>query len=117
MRFNIGKLLFFDIESVSQYKDLYDMSKRELDTWMKYYSSMRKRVTDETRMEGLDEGTKECYREVYRQTAAFFPEFGKVACVSMAFVNKGKVKYDSFSGDNEVSILKEVRKIFDKVGN
>jgi hypothetical protein len=101
MKFNIDKLLFFDIESVSQYKDLYDMSERELDTWMKYYNSMRKRVTDETRMEGLEEGTKECYQEVYKQTAAFFPEFGKVACVSMAFVNKGKVKYDSYSGEDE----------------
>ncbi len=115
MKFNIDKLLFFDIESVSQYEDLYDMSKRELDTWMKYYGSMRKRVTDETRMEGLEEGTEKCYQEVYRQTAAFFPEFGKVACVSMAFVNKGKVKYDSYSGENEVSILKEVRKVFDKI--
>lgn len=115
MRFNIGKLLFFDIESVSQYKDLYDMSERELDTWMKYYSSMRKRVTDESRMEGLVEGTKECYKEVYRQTAAFFPEFGKVACVSMAFVNNGKVKYDSYYGEDEIKTLKEVRKVFDKI--
>ena len=73
MRFNIGKLLFFDIESVSQYKDLYDMSERELDTWMKYYDSMRKKVTDESRLSLYKEGTKAYYNEVYRQTAAFFP--------------------------------------------
>jgi DNA polymerase elongation subunit (family B) len=120
MKFNIGKLLFFDIESVSQHKDLYDMSERELETWMKYYPSMRKRVTDEKRMVGLEDETngivsKKCYQEVYRQTAAFFPEFGKVACVSMAFVTKGKAKYDSFSGEDELEILKEVRKIFNKV--
>lgn len=115
MRFNIGKLLFFDIESVSQYKDLYDMSERELDTWMKYYDSMRKKVTDESRLLLYKEGAKAYYNEVYRQTAAFFPEFGKVACVSMAFVNGGKVKYDSYYGEDEVKILKEVRKVFDKI--
>jgi DNA polymerase elongation subunit (family B) len=115
MRFNIGKLLFFDIESVSQYEDLYDMSEREMETWMKYYNSMRKKVTDESRMVDLVEGSKECYREVYRQTAAFFPEFGKVACVSMAFVTDGKTKYESYYGDDEVKILKDVRKVFDKI--
>jgi DNA polymerase elongation subunit (family B) len=112
---NIDKLLFFDIESVSQYKDLYDMSERELEVWMKYYDSMRKKVTDESRMVDLGEHTKEHYREVYRQTAAFFPEFGKVACVSMGFVTKDKVKYDSFYGEDEAEILKEVRKVFNKV--
>jgi hypothetical protein len=103
MKFNIDKLLFFDIESVSQYEDLYDMDERQLELWMRYYDSFRKKVTDESRMPQLPSGltdkddttdivekfTKETYREVYRQTAAFFPEFGKVACVSMAFVNKG----------------------------
>ena len=129
MKFNIDKLLFFDIESVSQYEDLYDMGERQLELWMRYYDSFRKKVTDESRMPQLPSGltdkddttdivqkfTKETYREVYRQTAAFFPEFGKVACVSMAFVNKGKVKYDSFYGEDEVEILTEVRKVFNKI--
>jgi hypothetical protein len=116
MQFNIEKLLFFDIESVSQYKDLYDLSKRELDMWMKYYNSFRKKVTDESKLEGMTEGSKDYYREVYRQTAAMFPEFGKVCCVSMAFVTKdGKVKYDSYYGEDELDILKKVRTIFDKV--
>ena len=122
MRFNIGKLLFFDIESVSQYEDLYDMSERELDTWMKYYNSMRKKVTDESKIPGkakkgetTEQWLKKVYQEVYRQTAAFFPEFGKVACVSMAFVSGGKVKYDSYYGVDEVKLLKGVRKVFDKI--
>ena len=67
MRFNIGKLLFFDIESVSQYKDLYDMSEREMDTWMKYYDSMRKKVTDESQLSRYKEGAKAYYNEVYRR--------------------------------------------------
>jgi hypothetical protein len=127
MQFNIDKLLFFDIESVSQYKDLYDMPEKQREMWFKYYDSFRKKVTDESRIPKLPEGltnrdgfdfdkfNKETFKEVYRQTAAFFPEFGKVACVSMAFVTKGTVKYDSFYGEDEVKILKDVRKVFDKI--
>jgi hypothetical protein len=116
MRFNIEKLLFFDIESVSQYEDLYDMPERELEMWMKYYPSFRKKVTDESQIDSEVMSAKDIYREVYRQTAAFFPEFGKVACVSMAFVTgSGNVKYDSYYGEDEVEILKNVRNIFDKV--
>lgn len=115
MQFNIDKLLFFDIESVSQYEHLYHMPEKHLEMWMKYYDSFRKKVTDESRLLLHKEGSKSYYNEVYRQTAAFFPEFGKVACVSMAFVTKGSVKYDSFYGEDEVKILKEVRKVFDKI--
>ena len=115
MKFNIDRLLFFDIESVSQYKDLYEMTERQLNMWLSYYDNFRNRVTDESKIDSEVMGEKEVKQEVYRQTAAFFPEFGKVACVSMAFVNKGKVKYESFYGNDEVDILKNVREVFDKV--
>lgn len=122
MQFNVDKLLFFDIETVSQYKDLYDMPERELKMWESYYDSFRKKVTDESRIPNPEEIVlgedyqKEVNREVYRQTAAFFPEFGKVACVSMAFVTKsGEVRFESFYGEDELHILTETRKVFDKI--
>lgn len=116
MDFKIEKLLFFDIETVSQHKDLYDMSDGELKMWESYYDSFRKKVTDESRIDRDLMTEKEIHQEVYRQTAAFFPEFGKVACVSMGFVTKGgKVKYESFYGDDELKILTETRKVFDKI--
>lgn len=115
MQFKVDKLLFFDIETVSQYKDLYDLPERELDMWMRYYNSFRKRVTEESKIIS-DMTEKQIFQEVYRQTAAFFPEFGKVACVSMAFVTKdGEVRYESFYGEDEVEILLKTRKVFDKV--
>ena len=39
MQFKIDKLLFFDIESVSQYEDLFDMPDRQLKMWESYYNS------------------------------------------------------------------------------
>jgi len=116
MQFNIDKLLFFDIETVSQYKDPYDLPKRQLEMWFRYYDSFRKKVTDESRIDSEVMTEKEIYQEVYRQTAAFFPEFGKVACLSMGFVTKGgEERYESFYGDDELHILLETRKVFNKV--
>ena len=51
MQFKVEKLLFFDIESVSQYKDLYDMPEGKLKMWESYYDSFRKKVTDESRID------------------------------------------------------------------
>jgi 3'-5' exonuclease len=122
MQFKVDKLLFFDIESVSQYKDLFDMPDRQLKMWESYYDSFRKKVTDESRIPESEDTVlgqdylKEVKREVYRQTAAFYPEFGKVACVSMAFVTKGgEVRFESFYGEDELHILTETRKVFDKI--
>jgi len=124
MQFNIEKLLFFDIESVSQYEFLKDLPEEDLKQWLSYYDNFRERVTDESKIPKEDDYRgkveknyiKDLHNEVYRQTAAFFPEFGKVACVSMAFVTKdGNVKFESFCGQNEVEVLMNTRKIFDKV--
>jgi len=116
MGFKLDKLLFFDIETVSQYKDLYDMPEDKLKMWETYYDSFRKRVTDESRIDGDAMTESEIHQEVYRQTASFFPEFGKVACVSMAFVTKnGKIKFESFYGDDELSILTQTRDVFNKI--
>jgi hypothetical protein len=115
MHFKLDKLLFFDIETVSQYKDLYEMPEDKLKMWESYYDSFRKRVTDEDRVENFY-NEKDINREVYRQTAAFFPEFGKVSCVSMAFLTKsGDIKFESFYGEDELHILKETRRVFDKI--
>jgi hypothetical protein len=114
MQFNIEKLLFFDVETVSQYKDLDELPKQELKLWESYYDNFKERVTDKSKLHSVESHLNK--KEVYRQTAAFFPEFGKVACVSLGFVTKGgKTKFESFYGKDEVDILKKVRDVFNKV--
>lgn len=129
MQINIDKLLFFDIETVSQHEKLSELSEDKLSIWHSYYSTFLKRVTDESKLpkmpssdvqmsdtNSLDSYIENLHQEVYRQTAAFFPEFGKVACVSLAFVTKqGETKFESFYGDNEIEILEETRKVFNKI--
>lgn len=114
MQFNIEKLLFFDVETVSQYKELDQLPEEELKLWSLYYDTFKERVTDKSKLPSPPSFLT--HKEVYRQTAALFPEFGKVACVSLGFVMKGgKTKFESFYGVNEVDILKKVRDIFNKV--
>jgi hypothetical protein len=116
MDFKIEKLLYFDIETVSKYKSLSEMPKEERKLWETYLQTFEKRVTDDTKLVGLVPDSEEYKNEVYKQTAAFFPEFGKVCCVSLGFVtNKGEAKLESHCGDNEVDILNKVRTVFDKV--
>ena len=121
MQFNIEKLLFFDIETVSQYKDLDELPKQELKLWLSYYDNFKERVTDKSKLSNTEidfsvETDNKNKKEVYRQTAAFFPEFGKVACVSLGFVTKGgKTKFESFYGKDEIDILKKVRDVFNKI--
>lgn len=118
MGFKIDKLLFFDIETVSQYEELKELPEEKQKIWYSYKTNMEKRVTDPSRLPTVKnvDDSYEYWQEVYRQTAAFFPEFGKIACISMAFVNKdGKVKFESFYGEDEVDILKQTRNVFNKV--
>jgi hypothetical protein len=123
MKFKLEKLLFFDVETVSQYENLTDMSDDELKVWQSYYTKLLDRVTDETklddikrkRLDGVDK-INQVQQEVYRQTAGLFPEFGKVCCVSVGFVTKkGVVKIDSYYGEDEEDILLKTRDIFNKV--
>ena len=119
MDFKIDKILFFDIESVSQYKELSDLPKNERKLWDKYKTNFEKRVTDTSKLpnnDGRGENSEEYWSEVYRQTAAFFPEFGKVCCISMGFVTKtGNERFESFYGEDEDEILKEFRKVLNKI--
>lgn len=118
MNFDLNKLLFLDIETVSQYQHLSELSSKERKFWDGYYHIFKERVTDKTKLPvGYDE-TEELYKEeVYRQTAAFFPEFGKICCVSLAFVTKdGETRMESFYGEDEYKLLEETRKVLDKVG-
>lgn len=118
MKFNVDKLLFFDAETVPQYETFGDMPKEKRKLWESYLSTFEKKVTDGTKLVGLIPAEIAYKNEVYRQTAAFYPEFGKVMCISLGFItNKGEVKMESHCGDDEVKILKDVRNIFDKVAD
>jgi hypothetical protein len=116
MNFKLEKLLYFDVETVAKYKSLTDMPSDERKIWDSYLTTFEKRVTDDTKLVGLEPTSIEYLNEVYKQTAGLYPEFGKVCCVSLGFVTKkGEAKLESHCGEDEVTILRDVRTVFNKV--
>ncbi len=104
-RIDITKILFLDIETVPQYASFEELPEEECELW----KNKAKRLQTE------DISQEELYKK-----AGIFAEFGKIICISVAFVVKNnddlQVRVRSFSGDNEKQILEDfmtlVRKYF-----
>ena len=105
----ITKILFLDIETVGGCPD-YDSCQRfspsVAEQFEKYFDWFLKRFPEDVDL------TKD---DVFKKRTALVPEFAKIVCVSMAFVmDNGEVKKQSFSGDDEKTLLKDVRKLLDR---
>jgi predicted PolB exonuclease-like 3'-5' exonuclease len=105
----ITKILFLDIETVGacpNYESCERFSPEIADQFSKYLDWFLKRFPEDT---GL---TKD---EIFTKRAALVPEFAKIVCVSVAFVlENGETKKQSFVGDDEKKLLKEVRTLLDR---
>lgn len=125
MSLNITKLLFLDIETVSGYESVYSLPEKQKKMFDKYFENFNEKVIGETRkkfpwkktlsIDELDEYKNRYEDDVYKNTAALFPEFGKIVCVSVGFISDiGEIKLQSFTGE-EKDILMETRTLLDKV--
>lgn len=105
----ITKILFLDIETVGGCPDYDSCQKFSPDTanqFEKYFDWFQKRFPEDVGL-SMD--------EVFVKRAALVPEFAKIICVSMAFVmDNGEVKKQTFSGDDEHSLLVQVRTLLDR---
>jgi predicted PolB exonuclease-like 3'-5' exonuclease len=108
----ITKILFMDIETVGgcpNYDVCSNLNPIVADQFDKYFDWFLKRFPEDN---GL---TKD---EVFTKRAALVPEFAKIVCVSVAFVlDNGETKKQSFSGEDEKKLLKEVRTLLDRCEN
>jgi predicted PolB exonuclease-like 3'-5' exonuclease len=105
----ITKILFLDIETVGGCPDFEScerFSPELANQFDKYFDWFQKRFPED---EGM---TKD---EVFKKRTALVPEFAKIVCVSMAFVmDKGEIKKQTFSGDDEKELLLQVRNLLDR---
>jgi DNA polymerase elongation subunit (family B) len=115
----ITKILFLDIETVGgcpDYESCQKFSPEIADQYVKYYDWFKKRFPEDhieaprTKIE-----SEKRMNEVFIKRAALVPEFAKIVCVSVAFVlENGETKKQSFSGDDEKTLLKDVRSLLDR---
>ncbi|MDR2963722.1 MAG: 3'-5' exonuclease [Bacteroidales bacterium] len=95
-RIDISKILFLDIETVPLCASLSEVSEEERVLWEQ----------KSKRLQTGDIAPEELYKK-----AGIFAEFGKIVCISVAFVlqkgSKLQVRVRSFAGHNEKQILED----------
>lgn len=108
----ITKILFLDIETVGACPDFDSCQKFNpeiANQFEKYFDWFQKRFPEDTTVD-IDHKNF-----MFKRRAALVPEFAKIVCVSMAFVlENGETKKQSFSGDDEKKLLKDVRTLLDR---
>jgi DNA polymerase elongation subunit (family B) len=106
----LHKILFIDIETVGissnyeNFKKDYPELSFQFSNYMDWFL---KRFPEDTGL-GLD--------EIFVNRAALVPEFLKIVCVSVGFVDpKGEIKKQTFFNSDESQLLKEVNTLLNRV--
>ena len=116
----LTKILFIDIETVGGCRDLEDCKKNNPSVayqFIKYFDWFLKRFPEDDTAVLNRELLPKKMNNVFVKRAALVPEFAKIVCISVAFVtDKGEVKTQTFSGDDEKQLLKDCQKLLDRCG-
>lgn len=107
-KIKIENILFLDIETVAQHLSYFDLSERMQMLWKK-------------KSERFDKNNDSSADVLYNEYAGILSEFGKIVCISAAYIKKIKGEFQlrvrSFYGDDEKKILQEFLNLFVKYFN
>ena len=105
-----NKLLFLDIETCGTYATLNDLEENNIilfNLWNKIGESYFKRhYPEDERMSS---------NELFKKYSGLLPEFGRIVCISVGFINGGKRKIQSFTKGSEKDILEETVNLLNRV--
>ena len=110
--FEVGKILFFDIETVSLTSNYQELSPSLQELWQRKAKSFYPNNEEELTVEQLQES--------FRNRAAIFAEFGKIVCISMGIaywdkeVGQYKIRIKSFAQTSEEELLKSFCELLNK---
>ena len=107
---NQNKLLFIDIETVGAYKNANELKKHDSDLWNLWDSI----GCSYFRRHYVEDSDKDC-DFLYKKYSALLPEFGKIVCVSVGFINGGEEKLQSFCTGDEKEDLKQLSLLLNKI--
>jgi hypothetical protein len=116
----ITKILFIDIETAGGCPDFTTcqaLNPKVATQFINYYDWFLKRFPeDDTAVSNIQQEEKK-RDKIFAKRASLVPEFAKIICVSVAFVtDKDETKMQTFSGDDELELLKDVQKLLDRCG-
>ncbi|MCL2329341.1 MAG: 3'-5' exonuclease [Bacteroidetes bacterium] len=105
-RIDITKILFLDIETVPQYASFEELPEEERELW----EHKSKRLQTDASMLRQAQQPSSATEELYKK-AGIFAEFGKIICISVAFVVQKnddlQVRIRSFAGHDEKQLLED----------
>jgi len=102
---NYKNLFYFDIETVSKYKDIVEFENEDNRGYKLFLQKIKRK-----KWEG-DAKT------IYIEKASIMPEYGKIVCVSMAIYKDDEIRLRSIYDDNEETLMKKVHKTFSSISN
>lgn len=110
--FDIKRLLFLDIETVSSTESVSDLPEKLQVHWKKKSKYMRNQYA-------VDISEEDFMQQSFEDKAAIFAEFGKIICISagvMTLSEEGQtqIRVKSFAGDDEKVLLQEFADLLNK---
>ncbi|MEM9885284.1 MAG: 3'-5' exonuclease [Bacteroidota bacterium] len=111
---DLSKILFLDIETVSEQAAYEDLSDRFKTLWKKKCRSIIRQYN-----EAIEE---EQAAELYIEKAGIFAEFGKIVCISVGIIHRdadGKLglRLKSFASKDEKALLKDFSQLLNQYYN
>ena len=91
---DFSKILFLDIETVSQVKSFGQLSERMQKLWAH-------------KAEQISKDDENATPETLYDRASIYAEFGKIICISVGFFNENRFRLKSYYGHDEKSLLTE----------
>ncbi len=110
--FDIGNILFLDIETVSAHPDHDQLDEVFQDLWRTKARQLLRKADDELEPEEV--------ADYYKERAAIYAEFGKIICISVGAVYRDKedkrlmVRLKSFASDDEAALLTEFSELLEQ---
>ncbi|MCR5039910.1 MAG: 3'-5' exonuclease [Bacteroidales bacterium] len=101
---DFSKILFLDIETVSQEKSFDQLSERMQTLWAK-------------KAEQISKSDEEASAESLYERSAIYAEFGKIVCISVGFFNGNRFRLKSFCSHDEKAMLQEFATMLERYYN
>ncbi|MDX1666013.1 MAG: 3'-5' exonuclease [Saprospiraceae bacterium] len=101
---DLGKILFFDIETASAEATYEELDEAFRDLWREKSTRLMRRQEDPP--------TEEEVADFYRERAAIYAEFGRIICISVGIIHRTQdkrlgLRLKSFAAEDEGELLRE----------
>ena len=110
---NINNILFLDIETAPNWEHFKDVPENIQKEWIYKFKYNEKapeypdpEINENYRDPAYMERYLEYFAKLWKKQAGLYPEFSRIICISVAYLNVGTLRIKSFYDDNEGALLK-----------